>query len=101
MGMMREDFETEFGTEEDVKGLLDRMGMTMEQIEGMWEADAVMVSLEEKVFSDLGLEPDSQEAENVFREWLMERVNSADFVFDEDRHREMYENAREKGWSVK
>jgi len=96
----REEFEARYEDEAARGEYLHNMGMTMEQIEELWDSEAVMVTLENKVFELEGIDPNSADAGRLFHEWLIEQVNTAGLEFHNEALRSMYDHSIEHGWTV-
>ena len=97
---LRDGFFDTVKTDEERQTFLDRMGMSMDDMENTWKNEAEMIMLKSKVFETEGLNPDPDDAETVFQDWLLDKVNTENFTFNDDSLRSLYEQSIDNGWTV-
>jgi len=74
-------FFSPFEHEEEAVSFLEQMGMSMGRLRAKWERDLLQQALFSKVAEMQGLDPGEDGAEEIYREWLIDRLFHADFVF--------------------
>jgi len=97
---LRDGFFDSFKTDEERQTFLDRMGMSMDDMENSWKNEAEMISLQSKVFETEGFNPDPDDAETVFQDWLLDKVNTEGFEFIDESLQSLYEQSIDNGWTV-
>jgi len=76
-------FRSEFKSEEEIQGFLDQMGVTMDRVRKMWSDDSETKALKARVAEMSGVAPGGDAAENAFSEWLIQKVTSTQWVFED------------------
>lgn len=70
-----------FESEEEALSLLDEMGKTLDQLRNLWMEELTEKALIARIAEINSLDPDSDEAQTAYDDWIWQKILDTDFIF--------------------
>ncbi|MCX6646339.1 MAG: hypothetical protein NTY09_08280 [bacterium] len=86
------NFYSNFSTREEAESTALQMGMTMDQLRAHWAKESVDKQLQELFSGASGVPVDSEGFEDAYYNWLIDKIFTADWVFNDPEFEGKFNN---------